>query len=122
VIPRKCIEPVFLLQKAEPLAADLADGRARSVDDAESLLAEFRRHAGPVAELPPATGSTVLLRYLSVRPGKVLEPHGVWRDPQIYSYTIYWSGGDFVRGLLRVLIHWPSAALYSAASRMGRRR
>lgn len=41
-----------------------------------------------MAELPPATGSTVLLRYLSVRPGKVLKPDRDWRDPQIYSYPL----------------------------------
>ena len=83
-----CLKPVFLLHEAGALAADLADGQARSVGEAESLLAEFRRHAGPVAELPPATESTLLLRYLSVRPGKVLKPHRDWRDPQIYSYPL----------------------------------
>jgi hypothetical protein len=65
--PSHCLKPVFLLHEASPLAADLADGQVRSVDEAESLLAEFRRHAGPVAELPPVAEGTVLLRYLSLR-------------------------------------------------------
>lgn len=86
--PSHCLKPVFLLHEAGPLAADLADGQVRSLDQAESLLADFRHNAGAVVALPPAAEGTVLLRYLSLRPGKVLKPHRDWRDPQIYSYPL----------------------------------
>ncbi len=82
------LKPVFLLHDSGPLSADLADGRARSIAEAESMLADFRRQTGRLCGLPPAAEDAVLLRYLALRPGKVLIPHRDWRHPRIYSYPL----------------------------------